>query len=132
MGKYDEYLISLSKIHDGALTPEIVVNAAKDQKSPIHNYFQWNNDKAAVSYRLWQARQLIASVDIQITEERKVRKFINVIVKDEPLYLERKKITAQYGDQIRQNALTDLGTFVKRYYGFESVSDLVTIIEKLL
>jgi hypothetical protein len=44
----------------GILLPEDVVAAAKSKRSPLHNYFTWNNDQAAREHRLQQARQLIS------------------------------------------------------------------------
>ena len=33
--------------------------AAKAKSSPLHDLFEWDNDKAGEQYRLWQARELI-------------------------------------------------------------------------
>ena len=46
---------------DNALHAEDVVAAARDPLSPLHSKFQWDDSKAAHRYRLWQARQIIAS-----------------------------------------------------------------------
>jgi hypothetical protein len=43
----------------GTITPERVVEAARDPKSPLHSRFTWENDEAAHQWRLQQARQLI-------------------------------------------------------------------------
>lgn len=53
----------------GRLTPAEVVDAARNPKSPLHAYFEWDNDRAADAYRLGQARQLIRSVKITIDYE---------------------------------------------------------------
>ena len=44
------------------LVPELVVDEAKNKHSPIHKYFDWSDNTAAKSWRLQQARYLIASV----------------------------------------------------------------------
>ena len=68
----------------GPLTPERVVNFARSPRSPIHHRFQWDDTLAAVQYRLWQARELIASVMIDVQEVKggPVRGFYNVITED--------------------------------------------------
>lgn len=43
----------------GLLLPEAVVEAARDEDSPLHSRFEWDDSKAAEAHRLWQARQLI-------------------------------------------------------------------------
>lgn len=56
----------LAAIHErhGALTPPVVVDAARPKDAPLHNVFEWDNKKAAESYRIDQARHLIRAVEI--------------------------------------------------------------------
>ena len=51
----------------GKLTAHAVVDAARDAKSPLHGYFEWDDSKAAEQYRLDQARVLIRTVQVRIT-----------------------------------------------------------------
>lgn len=53
----------------GELTPERVVDAAADEKNPLHGYFTWDDDEAAHQYRLWEARRLIRSVKVVVEVE---------------------------------------------------------------
>lgn len=55
----------------GQITPELVVEAAAAPQSPLHKAFTWNDEEAAYSYRLDQARALIRSVEYEITIRRK-------------------------------------------------------------
>ena len=48
----------------GKLTPVLVVDEARDESSPLHHHFDWDNDDAAESWRKEQARLLIKSVRI--------------------------------------------------------------------
>lgn len=52
----------LARQYGGVLKPEAVVDAARDEQSPLHDSFEWDDSKAAQSHRLWQARQLISVV----------------------------------------------------------------------
>ena len=48
------------------IDPEIVLSDAKKPTSPLHKYFEWDNEKAGHLYRLTQARELIAyCVDVE-------------------------------------------------------------------
>ena len=60
-------LQELAKKHRGRLTPELVVDAAKDKSSPLHGYFDWNVKEAAYKHWLYQARKLIMSVRVEVT-----------------------------------------------------------------
>jgi hypothetical protein len=59
-----EALRALSDARQGKLSPEDVVQAARDPDSPLHSQFDWNDDEAAAKWRLEQARTLIRSVRV--------------------------------------------------------------------
>lgn len=44
---------------DGALRPKTLVDEARDESSPLHSQFDWDDTKAAEAHRINQARQLI-------------------------------------------------------------------------
>jgi hypothetical protein len=52
------------------LTPKALLERAADRSCPAHALFQWDDRKAADSYRLQQARSFVGSVYI-VTVERK-------------------------------------------------------------
>ena len=52
---------------NGTLTPNRVLEAAKDKRTALHKYFEWDDKKAGHAYRLEQARQLIRSVECEVT-----------------------------------------------------------------
>lgn len=78
-----EYLAQLRE-EKGKLTAPLVVDAAKDEQSPLHQYFDWNDDAAAQHYREYQAYHLLRSITIKIEhtpqEKREVRAFVVVHV----------------------------------------------------
>lgn len=53
----------------GTLTPEVVVQAAKNAKSPMHECFEWDDSAAGKAWREEQARSLIRSVRVEITTD---------------------------------------------------------------
>lgn len=56
----------------GRLSPEIVVKAAENPESPLHQYFEWDDAKAARIHRLEQARRLIRVVLYEFKEDKHV------------------------------------------------------------
>jgi len=50
----------------GELTEEIVLKAARKVSSALHDYFEWDNTKAAEQYRLQQARAVIINVKVTV------------------------------------------------------------------
>lgn len=56
----------------GVIHPEKVVEwAQKHPASALHGEFEWDDSEAAVQYRIWQARRLIALHIVTETGERK-------------------------------------------------------------
>lgn len=65
------------KAKRNALTPELVLEDARQKKSPLHQFFEWDDDVAAEKYRLDQAGHLIRSVqvtfiDVEPQQERQI------------------------------------------------------------
>lgn len=52
----------LAALHGGELRADVVVNAARDETSPLHDSFEWDDSEAAEHWRLHQARMLIRAV----------------------------------------------------------------------
>lgn len=53
----------------GKLTPQNVVDEARNPHSPLHNCFEWDDEAAGNAWRLEQAREIIRSVRVEITTE---------------------------------------------------------------
>ena len=78
----------------GALRPAEVVKQSRPKGAPLHNEFQWNKDKAAMSHWIDQAKYIIRAVRIvkQPSPEVKpieTRAFISTTEKaeDGPVYV---------------------------------------------
>jgi hypothetical protein len=56
--------------HSGPLTAERVLAEATNARSPMHRFFEWDDDKAAHQFRLEQARRLIRSIDVVIEDAK--------------------------------------------------------------
>jgi hypothetical protein len=75
--KKEEIRAELSRIYQahGALTASAVVEEARDEESPLHESFEWDDSKAAEAHRLFQARDLIRRVEFIVIAGREERVF---------------------------------------------------------
>lgn len=66
MAKQDQVREVLQDLYDerGELTPEMVVEEARDPGHPLHGDFEWDNSVAAEAYRRGQAAGLIRMVKV--------------------------------------------------------------------
>jgi hypothetical protein len=76
-----EELTRLAVLHRG-ITPDLVVEAARDPAHPAHDHFEWDDTAAAREYRLSQARHLISTLRVHLEEEQM---FVPVFVRDPDL-----------------------------------------------
>lgn len=118
----------------GALTPEVVVESAKDKRSPLHSVFEWNNAKAAHQHRLEQARHLIASIEViyeQAPVVGAVRAYVNVESGDGRRYA-RTEDALSFSD-VRQRVLTralqEASDWQRRYKQITELSEVFVAID---
>ena len=64
-----EAINAIAHRNKGRITPEEVVEAATDESSPLHDFFEWDDGIAGHRFRLEQARTLIRSVTVTIKTE---------------------------------------------------------------
>jgi hypothetical protein len=62
-------LQAIAAANGGRLTAEMVVQAARDEESPLHDFFTWDDAAAAAEHRIAQARALIRSVRVVFRTE---------------------------------------------------------------
>lgn len=70
----------LREENGGLLTVAAIVEAAKDEDSPLHKHFDWDDTHAAEKYREWQARALIQKCKITVEHrpDTIVRAYVSV------------------------------------------------------
>ena len=65
--------------HKGRLLPRVVVDEARNEASPLHNSFEWNDSIAGEQWRIEQARRLIqVSVIVLDGHNEPVRAFVSL------------------------------------------------------
>lgn len=126
---YDELS---KKSVDGGVTPEMLLKASRAKRSPLHNQFEWDDSSAGKRFRLYQARQLLGSITIQV-EDGRTREFQNIIVETKQAktrkYYQLDQILSN--EDLKKRVLTQvikqLKTMVKRYQTYKEVYQLVNI-----
>jgi hypothetical protein len=74
-----EELIAIARKNDGVLRPIDVVEYARDKNTALHSSFEWDDNKAAEEYRLWQAREIIrVTVTMLPNVESPVKVFVSL------------------------------------------------------
>lgn len=121
------------KFPDGSPKPAKLVELAKEETSPLHKYFDWDNKKAAHKWRLHQARQIICMVYVTIKEDEDpekevlVREYESVIVDGKRKYQDSETVLADVDlvDQVIQSALRQLELWEKKFSIYKSLRKLV-------
>lgn len=98
----------------GTLTPDLVLAAAQDESSVLHDAFEWNDGEAAHRWRLHQARQMIASVEVIRSEEQPpVLAFVSVTTDDgKRLYVDSARLIDD--DELASRAMEEARKHVER------------------
>lgn len=70
--------------NNGLLKPQTIVQVARDKKNPLHSCFEWDDKKAAESYREDQARYILRHITVQVQEPEdekptEVRAYVNLV-----------------------------------------------------
>lgn len=115
------------------ITPQNVVNLARNENSVIHNDFEWNDEIAGEKYRNIQASEMIRNFVIETKEEEKppiralqittvtnVYKPTEFFVKNEDEY-----------QSLLKRALSELQGFKARYSSLVELEDVFKAIDKL-
>lgn len=123
-----EELERISQLHGGKLTPRAVMQEARTGRNPLHPFFEWDDKKAAESYRLEQARHIIRIVRVEDAEmENAPRAFLSVTDKAGTAYYSVQTVRGNSDLQmiVLRQAERDLDAFNKRYRELTDVCDLV-------
>ena len=122
----------VAKENDGMVLPEVVVDAARPESSPLHKYFTWEDTEAAEKWRIHEARNLLrVTVEYIGTDKNPVRVFVSLTNdrEDEGGY----RVTADVMDDAElyrmmlQDALDELESFRRKY---ERIKELRAIFRE--
>ena len=129
---------------DGKLKPAEVVSAAKNENSVLHPAFQWDGRKAASEWRLYQARNLIRSIEIVLVDNPDIQTRayeVRTISADSKtpsptinVYSSIEDILADpmARDELLGRAIKDALTFRRRYQALSELSQVFKAVDNFL
>lgn len=115
-----EELDRLREANKGRLEARDVLEAARDESSPLHTCFEWDDSTAAEVYRLDQARRICREIHVVIQRHNRQEKqyaFVHVTDAEGPRYASRDEVLSD--KEVRQlalqEALDQLSALQRRY-----------------
>jgi len=120
-----------SKDPDRLLHPAALVKAASKPTSPLHSWFEWDDDAAAEAYRLEQARHLIRVCVATISDDTEpIRAFVHLLsdergYRDTGAVLENTDLRAELLEQ----ALREAERYRAKYQHLEELAAIFAAIE---
>lgn len=127
---------------DGEITARSLVDAARSEKSALHKLFEWDNKKAADSWRLHQASVIICSLSVvcdDMQDPTTIRAFMNVADDcDNPTrrtgsFINMKNAFSdpEKRELILRCAIREFREIQKKYSNLKELKELFDVIDKL-
>lgn len=131
-----QHIELLRKQCKGELTPQDIVNDARNDNSPLHSFFEWDDGAAAEAHRLAQARGLIRSVVAIYTSPDKTavrqKAYVHIAEAGAPHYREAGHAMSQAKTRklVLQRAWGELQAWRKRYADLKEFAGLFEVIDE--
>jgi hypothetical protein len=120
---------------DGVCTPKALVDESRDEAAPLHDVFEWDDEAAAESYRVEQARSVIRSVVVTY-EESKPREiaYLSVVSGDERGYVPTNAVAADpvMHDYAVKDAIRQLNGWVRRAEQIKGLAKLTKDVRRVI
>lgn len=131
------HLEMLRQKFKGEITPQDVLDDAKNPNSPLHSFFEWSDSEAAQQYRLQQARGLIRAVVAVYTSDdapaQRQKAYVHIADNQAPHYRETTHALSQKKTRelVLKRAWQELQQWKARYKDLAEFARLVGVIEAL-
>jgi len=124
----------------GELTPQDVVDDARNPNSPLHSHFEWDDSRAAEQHRLKQARGLIKAVVAVYRDDspeesivKRVSAFVHIDEPGTPHYRSTDHAMSMEvtRDRVLRSAWKEFQRFRKRYEDLEEFASLFEVADEI-
>lgn len=138
----------IAEQNGGYLSPESVVDAARNENSPLHDRFEWDDSVAARHHRNLQAGVLIRMIKITVVRQPTSVKELQVTTTREyqslPSDRKSKEVSgsfqpvvvimsdAEKRKEMLATVLKELSAYRKRYADIAELADVWTAIDGLI
>ena len=140
--KVGEELEALNEQHNGLVTPQHVVDAAKSEGSEMHPLFTWDDSEAAKRHRQSEARYIMRNIMVVVhsTGEKDVndapktipiRGFVNATTERGRGYMPIMigMADSETREQIVETALKELASWRRKYEALEELAKVFDAID---
>ena len=121
------------EIGENKVTPQEVLEKARDENSELHKCFEWNDSVAAEKYRLQQARAIIVNLvySPKTEEEQPVRYF--QITTERCTYQPTKMFLVKEDEyqSLLKRAKAELDSFKEKYKTLSELEEVFNAIDEL-
>lgn len=129
-----EIIGALTALRDehGMIVPELVVEAARDESSPLHSQFTWDDTEAAQAWRIHQARVLLrVCVKLLPHHSEPVRAFVHL--SKENGYRETQTVLANADRRahLLEDAMRDMRVFRDKYRHLQELAGVFAAMEQV-
>lgn len=123
---FGEFYYSLKK-----RTPEELVKAARNKRSPVHRLFEWNDRAAAHEHRLIQARVMVNSLQVEIITPKGQPGQVIAFIRGSKLgrHVATLEATREEIGDAMQECWNDMLRFRRQYKHLEIASAVIEAIE---
>ncbi len=114
------------------LTAKTLLDASRSEDAPLHNEFEWDDAKAAESYREVQASYIIRSLCVMMDVEQKTP--VRAVFSISSIGYESTQIILQNQEKrsvLLDKALNELIVFKEKYAMLKELADVFSAIDKL-
>ena len=138
--KYKEELEKLELKYNGVLTPQNVLREAQSKASPLHEFFDWENETAGEKWRIWQARFLIGSIKVKVNFDgtvKEYKRYLNVRISADREDASRGYVNSNvvlinpdYKEQIIKKAIKEVEYWKKQYSDYNELENIFKSIQQ--
>lgn len=122
--------------NNGRLDAVNVVEASRDPGAPLHSEFEWNDAKAAVKFRVEQAKYMIRSITVTPTSDNgptaPIRAFVSVMRDEDRSYTSVQHALSddELRAQVLRQAWAELEAWRNRYAELCELGKVFSVIEQ--
>lgn len=119
------------------LTPENVVEYAKDTNTTLNKLFEWNDEIAGKKWRIQQARKILNNITVEIVgkdeQKRPIRAFVKTTTKKEEYRnIESVVSDAEQYSLLLNMAYKELNVTKNKYQTLQEIQELLKDIPEIL
>jgi hypothetical protein len=121
------------EIGKGRITPQEVLEKARDENSELHKCFEWDDSIAAEKYRLQQARAIIINLEYKSEDESKepTRAYQLTTVTNTYQPAEHFRVQHDEYQALLKRAKMELEAFKRRYHNLTELEAIFEAMEAL-